>query len=320
MNHLDFFTLNDDPFRLTPDRDFFFPAANHSALGSAVRFGLAQGDGFIIVLGEVGTGKTIFLRMLLSDIGNKFETALLVSPQLTPKQLIQAILCDIGLEEEADYRQSRDQLIRRLNDHLTKLAAANRRLLIIVDEAQNLPDESVEQLRLLSNFETDKHKLLQIILVGQPELKNKISQPHLRQLLSRVSIMETLYPLSETETTSYVHFRLNRAGRGDMRICTRSCKLLWRYTMGTPRLINKVMSRCLLIGYARQQAIDQKIIKEAAESLHLNKRALTTWRPKPNWLLAVTVVLVMTVSLILLSRVGYSPLQKVFNLKFEITQ
>ena len=312
MKHLSFFSLKDDPFRLTPDRDFFFPSANHTALGNALRFGLDQGDGFIIVLGEVGTGKTILLRMLMSDIGKQFETALLVSPQLTPKQLVMAILCDIGLEDKADNRQTLDQLIRLLNNHLAELAAEGRRLLIIVDEAQNLPDESIEQLRLLSNFESDKHKWLQIILVGQPELKKKINQPHLRQLLQRVTIMETLNPLGEKEVSLYVHFRLNRAGRGDMRICSQSRKLLWRYSGGIPRLINKVMSRSLLIAYARQQAIDRKVIKEAADSLHLVKRILPAWFPVPDWLFAVTVASVLLASVILLSRVGSDSLLAFF--------
>ncbi|MBU0485838.1 MAG: AAA family ATPase [Proteobacteria bacterium] len=303
MNHLSFFSLNDDPFRLTPDRDFFFPAANHTALGNALRFGLDQGDGFIIVTGEVGTGKTILLRMLMSDIGRQFETALLVSPQLTPKQLVMAILYDIGLEDKADNRQSLDQLIRLLNDYLAKLAATGKRLLIIVDEAQNLPDESIEQLRLLSNFESDKHKWLQIILVGQPELKKNISRPHLRQLLQRVTIMETLNPLEEKEISLYVHFRLNRAGRGDIRLSKQSRKLLWRYTKGFPRLINKVMSRSLLIAYARQQAIDHKVIKEAAASLHLTRRVLPDWFPLPGWLFTVTAFFVLLASVILLRQV-----------------
>ncbi len=272
MKHLEFFGFTEDPFRLTPDRDFFFPAAGHTAMADAVRFGIDQGDGFIVVLGEVGAGKTMLMRMLLSEMGPQFVTALLLSPQLTPRQLVQSILCDIGFPEKSLARATLDRLLRALNDYLFKLSEQNRKLLVVVDEAQDLNDDSIEQLRLLSNFESDKSKWLQIVLFGQPELDKKLAQPHLRQLRQRVGVMETLPPLNEKETGLYVNFRFSRAGRGDMRLESAARRELFSRTGGLPRLINKTMGRALLVACANGGELHRKAIREAAESLRLKQQ------------------------------------------------
>ncbi|MCK5404451.1 MAG: AAA family ATPase [Desulfobulbaceae bacterium] len=279
MNHLSFFGFTDNPFRLTPDRDFFFPSANHTAVGDVIKFGLEMGDGFIIVTGEVGTGKTILLRWVLSDLSKEFETAILLSPLLMPKGLLLAILRDAGYEEKIDNKASLDHLLRTLNDYLFEISKKNRQFVVVIDEAQNLPAASIEQLRLLSNFESDKKKLLQIVLVGQPELKAKIEKPNLRQLLQRVTIMETLNPLPEKETIQYVHFRFSKAGRGDMRLSRRTCRELWKMTKGVPRQINKLMSRALLISFSEQkQAIDYKTLRKAGSSLNMSTGSKSPWR------------------------------------------
>jgi type II secretory pathway predicted ATPase ExeA len=294
MNHLAFFNLSDDPFRITPDQDFFFPSANHTALAEVVRYGLNQGEGFIIITGEVGTGKTLLLRLLMKEMTSGFETALILSPHLSPKEMLLAILQDIGIDKTADSRASMDHLLRVLNDHIFILSKNNKRLVIIIDEAQNLPEESIEQLRLLSNFESDKMKLLQIVLVGQPELHEKIHQPRLRQLLQRVTIKETLPPLSKDETREYVHFRLAKAGRDDMQLTGRACNLLWRITKGVPRLINKLMGRALLVAYAGQkQAFDHRVLKEAASSLDLGPKSNPALRARIPWLLTAGLTLVV---------------------------
>jgi len=272
MNHLTFFGLNEEPFRLTPDRNFFYPSANHTAVREVLRFGIEEGEGFIILTGEVGTGKTMLLRLLMADLPDRFETALLLSPHLAPKELMLAILEDLGVATERDL--SMDRLLRALNDHLGTLAGQGKRLLVIIDEAQNLPDESLEQLRLLSNFESDTQKLLQIILVGQPELQDRIERPHLRQLLQRVTIMEQLKPLPKDELPQYVHFRLARAGRRNLRLNQPTIDLLWHYSRGVPRLINKALNRALLIAYAHQKkTIDRDILQESIESLEESRFA-----------------------------------------------
>jgi general secretion pathway protein A len=295
MKYLSFFGLHEQPFRMTPDRDFFYSSGKHSSLAATIKFGIDQGDGFIIALGEVGTGKTTLIRQLISEFDEKYKTAFLVSPQLTPRELLLAILSDVGFQGKDLRRLSLQSLLQLLNRYLFKLAKIDRKLLILIDEAQDLPEESIEQLRLLSNFESDKHKWLQIILVGQPELREKLEKKHLRQLLQRVTVMETLYPLSEQEMLLYVHFRLAKAGRADLRLNHRAGKALWHFTGGVPRLINKVMSRALLVAYARQQAINHKVVREAAASLHLKRTLLQriTW---PSWLLPLAAVIIVAFS------------------------
>ncbi len=297
MNHLAFFGFTDDPFRLTPDQDFFFPSTNHTSLGEVIRYGLQQGEGFIIVIGEVGTGKTMMLRFLMSELGDEFETALLLSPHLDPKELLLSILRDLGLDKNVDSAQvNLDYSLRLLNDHLFKLSTSGKRLVVIIDEAQNLPEESIEQLRLLSNFESDKKKLLQIILVGQPELNAKIEKPNLRQLMQRVTIMETLNPLSKNEMSQYVHFRLSKAGRSDLRLSRKANSKLWKYTKGVPRLINKLMSRSLLVSFANQKhTIDHQVINEAAGSLHMDDTPLLSWFPKFAVIVSMAVMLIILI-------------------------
>ena len=271
--HLEFFGLREDPFRLTPDRDFYFPARGHAAMLEAVRFGLEQGEGFIVVTGEVGAGKTMLMRMLMSGLKEAdrgFVTAMIVSPLITPRQLVQAVLCDSGLAGEKETaRAGLDRLVRFLNQRLYGLARQGKKLLVVIDEAQDLTDEALEQLRLLSNFESDKSKWIQVILFGQPELEEKITRPHLRQFAQRVGIMERIPPLDERETGAYVAFRLARAGRADLGLAAPARRELHRVSRGLPRLINKTMGRALLIACANSGEIGKKTIREAAVSLRL---------------------------------------------------
>lgn len=297
LNYLAYWGLTEEPFRLTPDREFYYASPKHQAVEETIRFGVEQGDGFIITLGEVGTGKTMLIRCLLKEWRDKFAIAFLISPQLTPRQLLQAILSDLGLEKQSSDRMSLGRLLMVLNDYLFRLAQNGRKLLIIIDEAQNLPDDSLEQLRLLSNFESDKDKWLQIILVGQPELGEKLARRHLRQLLQRVTVMETLQPLSKDEMLYYVQFRLARAGRADFQLDRRFARELWRFTGGVPRLINKIMDRALLIGYARQRVLDRLVVREAATFLYSGTKPIPVVRLWPSgWLvpLAATLLAVFT--------------------------
>ncbi|MFA6900541.1 MAG: AAA family ATPase [Desulfurivibrionaceae bacterium] len=284
MNYLEFFGLQEDPFRMTPDRNYYFPTKGHAALREVIRYGLQGGDGFIIISGEIGTGKTLMLRMMMDDLPDRYETALILSPHLSRIELLLAIFQDIGLPGPSAQPASLDSLLRILNEHLYALAQQGKKLLIIIDEAQNLPDESLEQLRLLSNFETDTQKLLQIVLFGQPELRDKLAQTNMRQLVQRVSIMETLPPLSKQEMVSYILHRFQKSGVYEMPRSFATTDLLWRFTKGYPRLINKTMSRALLVAYAEKETrISRKIIREAIGSFNAPKQGRLFPSPVLKW-------------------------------------
>jgi len=280
MNHLEFFGLREDPFRITPDRSFYFPTRGHTALGEVIRYGLEEGEGFIIITGEVGCGKTLLLRLMMDDLDeDRFETALILSPHLSPRELLLAILHDLGLIEKRHGKTSLYTLLRMLDDHLSILAGQGKKLLIVIDEAQNLPEKSLEQLRLLSNFETDTQKLLQIVLFGQPELRGKLSRPNLRQFVQRVSIMENLAPLNKKEMLAYVRHRLQKSGGKEIAFTFLAAQLLWRRTRGYPRLINKVMSRALMVACAEGgHRLTGRILREATASFNTPERFILPGR------------------------------------------
>ena len=270
MNHLAFFGIKEEPFKLTPDRDFYFPSPAHKTVSEVLRYGLEQGEGFLVITGEVGTGKTMILKQMSNYLHNSYQTAYIISPQLSPKELLIAILQDVGVMTDQLGMASIPVLFDRLYNYLVGLDQQGQRLILIIDEAQDLPEKSIEQLRLISNFETDKKKLIQILLVGQPELKAKINRPSLRQLKQRITIHEDIRPLTLSETRAYIIFRLNLVGRADIAPIKYHCRLIYRLTIGTPRLINKLLSRCLLMAYAsKKQQIDSKCIKDAAKSLDM---------------------------------------------------
>jgi len=221
---------------------------------------------------------------MMDDLPDRFETALILSPHLSRLELLLAIFQDIGLPGPAAPPASLDSLLRILNDHLYALAQQGKKLLIVIDEAQNLPDESLEQLRLLSNFETDTQKLLQIVLFGQPELRDKLAKNNMRQLVQRVSIMETLAPLSKQEMVSYILHRFKKSGVYEMPRSFATTNLLWRFTKGYPRLINKIMSRTLLVAYAEKKTrISRKIVREAVASLNTPKQRRLFFSPALRW-------------------------------------
>lgn len=294
MNYLEFFGLQEDPFRMTPDRNYYFPTKGHAALREVIRYGLQGDEGFIIVIGEIGTGKTLMLRLMMDDLPDRFETAVILSPHLSRQELLLAIFQDIGLPVPTGNTASLDSLLRILNDHLYALTQEGKKLLIVIDEAQNLPDESLEQLRLLSNFETDTQKLLQIVLFGQPELRDKLAQTNMRQLIQRVSIMETLAPLSKQEMVSYILHRFKKSGVYGMPRSFSTTNLIWRFSKGYPRLINKIMSRALLVAYAEKETrISRKIVREAIASFNTPKQKRLFAAPLLRWTTGLLLLLLL---------------------------
>lgn len=248
--YLEFFGLNEFPFNITPDPRFLYFSPRHREAMDLLLYGVANRKGFIELTGEVGCGKTTTLRAVLSRLPHDVETALVLNPCVTGDQLHRAILKDFGLtirgEDRLDY-------VEQLNEFLLMQAERGHNVVIVIDEAQDLEPEVMEQVRLLSNLETDEHKLMQIVLAGQPELRERLAQHDLRQLRQRILIRCHLSPLSEDEVGDYIGHRLQVAGAGeDVWFDPDAVAKIYSYSNGIPRLINAVCDLSMLGGYAAQ--------------------------------------------------------------------
>ncbi|MBI5576116.1 MAG: AAA family ATPase [Deltaproteobacteria bacterium] len=260
------FQLKEKPFSLTPDPGFLFLSGSHQQALDHLQFGLGGGEGFIVITGDIGVGKTTVCRAMLSRLPERHSTSLIVNPLLTEKELVRAILTDFGGE---DPRGTKKDCLDELNRFLLAEAEKGRLPVLIVDEAQNLPSALLEQIRLLSNLETDKRKLLQIVLIGQNELKEKLSLPELRQLTQRVTVRAEILPLTDKETARYIGHRLAVAGSGGRPLMAPGAeRAVYRGTRGVPRLINKLCDRAFLAAFLRGSAVvERKDVRRAAESL-----------------------------------------------------
>ena len=243
--YLNCYGLTSAPFRLSPDPEFFFPSKPHIAAREVLKYAIANDEGFMVLAGPAGTGKTLLLRVLLQEIGKGKISAVLTNPVLSPAGLLHQILLELGFKIDAAIGEA--NLLAAFQKVLLKLAAKDKDILVIVDEAQNIPLETLEYLRMLSNIETNQRKLLQILLTGQPELGDLLQDPRLAQLSQRIAVYECLRPFSAAETMEYVNYRLAKAGRADLDLTFFAKKTLYRLTGGVPRLINRLMDRTLLV-------------------------------------------------------------------------
>lgn len=242
-----FYELRESPFSITPDPKFLFYSKRHREAYDHLFYGISQRKGFIQLTGEVGAGKTTLCRALLEELGTDFSTALILNPTMTEIQLLRAILKELGLSYKGNDRL---RLMERLNLFLLSELSEGRDVVLIIDEAQDLSDKLLEQIRLLSNLETDQRKLLQIVLMGQPELREKLDRHELRQLRQRITVRYHLSPLNRHETDFYLQHRLQIAGANGRP--TFSPWAIWsihRYSRGVPRLVNAVADKTLLCGY-----------------------------------------------------------------------
>ena len=266
FDYLNFFGLKEPPFSLTPDPEYFFPASNHLKVIEVFKYGFLKKESFMILTGEPGLGKTLLLKLILKNLGIEYEKLFLLTPTLSPYELITTIAQKLNLIED-EKALSKEILLNRLQNYLENLRKEKRILLIIIDEAQNLPFETLEELRLLSNFETEKEKLIQFLLAGQPLLKEKLKNPMLYQLSQRITIWENLTSFNKDEVEDYVKFRLAKAGYPAIQFEKGFGKLLYKFTEGIPRLINKLMERTLLVAFSeRSQKIRKRHLKLARNS------------------------------------------------------
>jgi general secretion pathway protein A len=246
--YTEFYGLREKPFSLSPDPRFLFLSDSHREALAHLLYGIEQGEGFIAITGEVGTGKTTLCRTLLQRLEPGSEVAFLFNPQLSGLELLQAIDAEFGLDTEG---KTRRELMDQLNRFLLTKRQEGRRVLLLIDEAQNLERDALEQVRLLSNLETDTTKLIQIILIAQPELDAMLDRPELRQLRQRINVRWRLRPLSAGETREYVRHRLRVAAGGPREIFTDfALREIHRRSGGVPRVINRLCDRALLAGYA----------------------------------------------------------------------
>ncbi|MGH8056605.1 MAG: ExeA family protein, partial [Candidatus Entotheonellia bacterium] len=261
-----FFGLQEKPFSVTPDPRFLFLSQSHQEALGHLLYGIEERKGFIEVTGEVGTGKTVVCRALLERLGPHVRTALVFNSFLSELELLRSINEDFGI---AAHGNTKKELIDELNRFLIEGFREGRNAVVIIDEAQNLAPAVLEQIRMLSNLETAGGKLLQIILVGQPELRVQLNRPDLRQLNQRIAVRYHISPLDRHATVDYIHHRLLVAGsHGGVRFTSFALNRIYRESQGIPRKINLLCDRALLTGYVRGTTeIDRRTVRQASAEL-----------------------------------------------------
>jgi putative secretion ATPase (PEP-CTERM system associated) len=260
-----FYQLRERPFALSPDPDYLYPSRVHKEALSYLRYGIEGQAGFVVITGEIGSGKTTLLQTLLRGLDREATVARLVNTMLEPNELLESILIDFGLEPEP----RKPGMLRQLGEFLVNERGAGRLVLLVVDEAQNLTLPALEEVRMLSNLETEKSKLIQIVLVGQPDLREKLGQPELEQLRQRVTVSYHLGPLDPEDTAAYINHRLRRAAIGaPLEFPADVSAVVHHRSGGVPRLINVICDAVLLFGYgADRRTIDLTLAAEALAEL-----------------------------------------------------
>lgn len=250
--YLQHFGLNQLPFNLTPDTEFFCELPTHREALNVLLVALQSGEGFIKITGPVGTGKTLLCRKLLNELGEPFITAYIPNPNLTPMDLHQAIADELKLQLDFDDESHQSRVLAQINQSLLKASLNGNKVVLIIDEAQAMPIKTLEALRLLTNLETEKQKLLQIVLFGQPDLDDILNDESIGQLRQRITFSYTLKPLSQQQAYEYLQHRLQVAGNTHIDLLSpRVVRSLHKYTRGIPRLLNVLCHKALLIAYGK---------------------------------------------------------------------
>jgi type II secretory pathway predicted ATPase ExeA len=264
--YCELFQLKEPPFRLTPDPQFLFASKQHSRAKAYMESTIWLADGFVVITGDIGSGKTTLIEAFLSDLPADIVIAHISQTQLSPVEFLQALLVEFGFKP---FRKRKVELLAMLKDFLVEQYAAGKKILLVIDEAQNLSSKVLEEVRLLSGLEAQKEKLLRIIIAGQPELSRKLDSPRLEQLTQRVRLRFHLGALSKRETHEYITHRLNVAGANNREIFdSGACDIVFRFAGGVPRLINVLCDTAMLCAFAEERTqIDERIVKAAAEEL-----------------------------------------------------
>ena len=265
-----FYNIKEKPFNTTSDPSFLFLSKKHEEALTHLIYGIEERKGFLEITGEVGTGKTTLCRALLNKLNGTTKTAFILNPDLSQLQLLQVMLEDFGLEVE---KKTKMHIFKQLNKFLLEQLYCGNNVVVIIDEAQNLKTPTLEQIRLLSNLETEKEKLFQIVLVGQPELRTKLNTPQLRQLRQRIAIRYHILPLVEDEVEKYIYHRLSVAGStGGVTFEKKAIDLIYNYSGGVPRLINIVCDKALLLGFVLEaRTITYDIISKSIKEIEGEK-------------------------------------------------
>ncbi len=278
-----YYGLREKPFNLTPDPKYLYLSEKHKEAFAHLLFGIKNRSGFVMVTGEIGTGKTTICRTLLGQLDENTEVAFIFNPYLSPEELLRKINEDFGIATSATSARG---LIDELNDYLLDRNARGKNCVLVIDEAQNLTPAVLEQIRLLSNLETETQKLLQIVLIGQPELMQVLSLHELRQLNQRITARYHLQPLSRDETKQYISYRMRVAGaRRRIYFTAQALKSIFKISGGTPRVINALCDRSLLIGYTKEMRdISPKIVKHAWKEVRGEQPKRKVWPQIRVWL------------------------------------
>ena len=307
-----FFGFREKPFKLVPNPAYFYLSKSHEEAMAHLNYAISQGDGFVEITGEVGTGKTTLCRAFLESLNGTVEAAYIFNPKLGPKQLLKTINEEFGINTEGD--DTKD-LIDRLNAFLMQKKASGKKIILLIDEAQNLNRNVLEQLRLLSNLETNRDKLLQIILVGQPELSEILNSHALRQVGQRITLSYQLRPLTLTECKEYIHYRIGIAAQKTPIKFDRSAyRQIYKYSKGIPRLINIVCDRALLTAFVLNQfKITARIAKESIRELATRGRIKNYGLSTSKWVLTS----ISFLSIVFLGVILYQPIKDKITTTFK---
>lgn len=292
---LEFFGLNQQPFGLTPNTSLYYGLPTHEEALEVLNSALNNGEGFIKVTGEVGTGKTMVLRLFISNLADSYELVYLPNPILNPGELKISIARELSLDVSNCTNLS---LNDDINHCLLELNKKGKRVVLVIDEAQALPDDTIEAIRLLGNLETEHNKMLQIILFGQPELDERLNCEHLRQLKQRITFSYKLRPLDKDETFAYLNYRMQAAGfKGSAVFSKRISDCIFKHSGGIPRLVNVIAAKCIMLAYGQgtYNVTKRFVLDSVSETESVSVLQANIW----NILLSISIVLLFALTVYL---------------------